>query len=210
MKINNINRAIVCIEDCKIFYSFADAAAHYNVHPANFSNFFAGRQKSIKGRTFRYATEDEVVRPIKDVIIQEQARITANGARSSGNCEPCVCISDGAVFASMVDAAEHYNLTPTQISYACKAVGRTAGGRKFCKMSDLYLHIAEFREAIAKSKSYDILLRKENTRKELVAEINTRQEEICAIEFKMNEMARQLEEARESLEQARVRLQNCD
>ena len=212
MKIDNIinkrNKPIVCIEENKVFYSFADAGVCYGVHPSNFTNYFAGKQKTIKGRHFRYANEDEVMRPVKDVTIQEEAHVTANGIRTSGNCEPCVCITDGAVFASMSDASEHYELTPAQISYACKEVGRTAGGRKFCKMSDLYLHIAEFREAIAKSKSYDVLIKKENDRKDLVIEINNRQEEIYAIEFKMNEMARQLEEARAGLEQARVRLQN--
>lgn len=212
MKINNIisgrNKPIVCIEENKIFYSCADAAAYYGVHFSNFSNYFSGKQNTVKGRHFRYAKEDEIMRSVKDVTIQEEAHITANGIRSNGNCEPCVCISDGSVFASMVDAAEYYGFNISQISYACKGVGRTTGGLKFCKMSDLYLHIHEFREAIDKSKSYDILIKKENTRKDLVAEINNWQEEVFEIELKMNEMNKQLEEARASLENARIRLQN--
>ena len=70
------------------------------------------------------------------------------------------------------------------------------------------MHLPELREAINKSKSYDLLVERENMRKEIVAKIDTKQEEVTAIEFKMNEMAKQLAEAKASLEMARVELQN--
>lgn len=206
--INKRNRPIVCIEENRVFYSIADASAHYEISVNSIHNVLSGKQSITKGHAFRYADEDEIMRNVKDITIQEEAHVTANGTRKGGNCEPCVCISDGMCFASMADAAEYYGASMSQISYACKGVGRTAVGRKFCKMSDLYLHIHEFREAIDKSKSYDILIKKENGRKDLIAEINARQEEICSIESKMKEMARQLNEARDNLEMARYRLEN--
>lgn len=212
MKINNIingnNKPIVCIEDSKIFYSVRDAASHYGICESYLSTVLNNGRNKVKGHTFRYATEEEVARMVKDVTIQEEAHVTANGTRTNGNCDPCMCLDDGAIYASLVDAAEHYNLSPSQVSYACKVTGRTAGGYSFCKLSDLNQHLPELREAINKSKSYDLLVAKENSRKEMVAVINARQSEVDAIEAQMNDMARRLEEARASLEQARVDLQN--
>lgn len=210
MKINNIERkhAIVCINDNKVFYSVADAVAYYPVSRSGIYNVLGGKQSTIRGYGFRYADADEIMRAVKDVTVQKESHVTANGTRKNGNCEPCVCITDGMCFSSLADAAEYYGLNQSSITYACKEVGRTTGGYKFCKMSDLYLHIHEIREAIDKSKSYDILIKKENDRKNLVAEINARQEEIFSIEFKMKEMEKQLDEARMNLETARIRLES--
>lgn len=212
MKINNIingnNKIIVCVEDNKIFYSVKDAAAHYGINSNYISTVLNNGRNKAKGHTFRYATEEEVVRAVKDVTIHEEASTTANGTRTNGNCDPVMCITEGMYFASMTDAAEHYGITQSQISYACKAIGRTAGGKTFCKISDLHLHLPELREAINKSKSYDLLVERENMRKEIVAKIDNKQEEVHAIEFKMNEMARQLAEAKAGLEAARVELQS--
>lgn len=212
MKINNIingnNKPIVCVEDGKIFYSVRDAASHYGICESYLSTVLNNGRNKVKGHTFRYATEEEIARMVKDVTVQEEARVTANGTRTNGNCDPCMCLTDGSIYASLTDAAEKYNLATSQISYACKAPGRTAGGYSFCKLSDLNMHLPELREAINKSKSYDLLVAKENSRREMVAVINARQEEVDAIEAQMNDMARRLEEARTSLEQARVELQN--
>lgn len=212
MKINNIingsNKVIVCVDEDKIFYSIKDAAAHYGITRAWLSKVLSNGCNKIKNHTFRYATEEEIARVVKDVTIQEEADVTANGTRTNGNCDPVMCISEGMYFASMTDAAEHYGVSQSQISYACKAVGRTAGGNTFCKISDLHMHLPELREAINKSKSYDLLVERENMRKEIVAKIDTKQEEVTAIEFKMNEMAKQLADAKASLEMARVELQN--
>ena len=210
MEINNIinkrGRPVVCIEENRIFYSIADAGAYYGINPCNISQVLIGRQKTAKKRTFRYANENEIARPVKSVTVQKEAIVTANGTRTNGNCEPCICITDGMYFSSMADAAEHYGLAPHQITYACKEVGRTTSGKVFCKMSDLHLHLHEIRNAINKSQAYDILVAKENARRELVAEINTRQDEISAIERKMDEMAQQLERAKLNLEIAKAKL----
>ena len=212
MKINDImnnrNSAIVCTNENKLFYKVADASAHYGICKASIQRVLSGKLKSTKGHHFRYATEEEIMRSVKDVTIQEEASTSANGTRTSGNCDPVMCITEGMYFASMVDAAEYYGIAASMISRACGEVGRTTKGMKFCKISDLSLHLPELREAISKSKAYDLLVQRENMRKEIVAKIDNKQEEVCAIEFKMNEMAKQLAEAKASLEAARVELQS--
>jgi len=207
MEIKNIkNSAIVCINDNKIFYRVPDAVAYYRISRTGIYNVLGGKQKTIKGYAFRYANENEFARPVKSVTVQKEAEVTANGTRTNGNCEPCMCISDGMYFSSMADAAEHYEMTLSQISYACSEVGKTAAGKTFCKISDLHLYMTEIRNAINKSNAYDILIAKENARKELVTEFIARQDEISSLEIKMKEMAQQLERAKTSLEAARAKL----
>ena len=147
MKINNIinskNKPVICIEEDKLFYSIADAAAHYSINNTCVSKVLAGKYSHAGHHTFRYATEEEIMRAVKDVTIQEEASTTANGTRTNGNCEPCMCITDGMYFASMVDAAEHYGVAPSQISKACSTGGKAAG-HIFCTQIPMYSKVFLF------------------------------------------------------------------
>ena len=70
----------------------------------------------------------------------------------------------------------------------------------------VHLYLAEIRNAINKSNAYDILIAKENARKELVTEFITRQDEINSLELKLKEISQQLEKAKTSLDAARAKL----
>ena len=215
-------KAVMCMEDNQIFNSIKEASQYYGLNQSNICGVLAGVRKHTGGHTFRYVdnngtpveiNQPDVVikvnnepKPIelkRHVTLQKEATIEANGTRDNGNCKSVMCITDGKSFASMTDAAEHYGIATSQISYACSEKGRTAAGKQFCKFSDLYLYIPEISKAINDQTAYDILLEKENARKAMKANIVQLEEEAYAIELKMNEV-------KQALEQAKMELANFD
>ena len=209
-------KAIKCIEDGQIFNSVKQAAEYYGVYAQNISHVITGRRKHTGNHTFCYVDvedkHDVVVvvnnepKPVefkRHITVQKEATFEAHGRRDNGNCKSILCITDGLPFASMVDAAEYYGITISQISYACKEKGRTAGGKQFCKFEDLYLYIPEINDAINKKNKYTVLIEKENKRKELVNNIRECEESVRYAEA-------MLVEAKRALELAEIELANFD
>jgi hypothetical protein len=206
---NKKNKPVKCIETDTIYNSTSEAARAFGCSHDLISCNCRGKVKTAKGMHFEFINQPDVVIHVKEepkpielkrhVTIQKEAVIEANGTRDNGNCKSVMCITDGKSFASMVDAAEHYGVATSQISYACKEKGRTAAGKQFCKFSDLYLYIPEISKAINDQTAYDILLEKENTRKAMIANVSKLEEEAYAIELKMNEVKQALEQAKMEL-----------
>ena len=206
-------KKVKCKETGDIFNSATEASDRFKVHKTTIVSACNGRLKTVKGMHFCYLDDNnnpvEVDQPtkadkpkrIKEVTVQKEAIMTAEGKRDGGNCEPCMCITDGLCFTSMTDAAEHYGITVAQISYACKMPGRKAAGREFCSTKDIRLHLNRFSDAINKANAYDILMEKDRMRKEIIAKVDAAQDEVCAIELKLCE-------AKQALEQARMELAN--
>lgn len=206
-------KPIICLETNETFPSISMAAKHYNMSGNLIGRMLLGKCAHAKGMHFQFVDQPDVVihvnneaKPVeikRHVTLQKEAIIEANGIRDNGNCKSIMCITDGKSFASMTDAAEHYGISPSQISYACKVKGRTADGKQFCKFSDLYLYIPEISKAINDQTAYDILLERENIRKEMIANVSKCEDEVYIIELKLNE-------AKKALEQAKMELANFD
>ena len=204
-------RAIKCNEDGNTFCSILDAARYYHIHHGNIWAVLNGKRNHTNNLTFCYINGNEnfanVAQSInepkpkrtKEVTVQKEAIMTAEGKRDGGNCEPCMCITDGLCFTSMTDAAEHYGVNVCQISYACKVPGRKAAGREFCSTKDIRLHLNRFSDAINKANAYDILVEKERVRKELIADVDKCQDDVYAIEMKLHEAKQALEKAQHAL-----------
>jgi hypothetical protein len=206
-------KVVMCKETGEIFNSATEAAKRFNVHISALTGACTGRQKTLKGMHFCYLDNEnnpiEIEQPvkadkpkrIKEVTIQKEAIMTAEGKRDGGNCEPCMCITDGLCFTSMTDAAEHYGINVYQISYACKVPGRKAAGREFCSTKDISLHLNRFSEAINKANAYDILMEKDRMKREIIAKVDACQDNVLTMELKLCE-------AKQALEQARMELAN--
>ena len=67
------------------------------------------------------------------------------------NAKPVLCISDGKVYASGIDAAIAYGLHFTNISQACRGKIKTTGGRQFCFVEDVKAKILDVGNTIAKA-----------------------------------------------------------
>jgi hypothetical protein len=213
IRTNKRNKYVKCIETGAIYKSTTDAAKAHNCHQTLISMNCRGSLKSAKGMHFEFVNQPDVVinannesKPIefkRHITVQKEATFEANGSRDNGNCKSILCITDGIPFASMSDAAEHYGIAPSQISYACKEKGRTAVGKQFCKFEDLYLYIPEINDAINKKNEYGVLIERENKRKELLNNIKECESNVRSIEA-------MLIEAKQALEQASIALANFD
>lgn len=211
IRIDKRNKPIKCIETGAIYKNATEAAKDFNCSRTTISANCCGRLNTAMGMHFEFIDKPDVVvsennetRPVefkKHITVQKEAILEAHGKRDNGNCKSILCITDGLPFASMVDAAEYYGIAKSSISYACREKGRTAGGKQFCKFSDLYLYIPEINDAINKKNEYDILIERENKRKELVSNIGKCEENVCSIEA-------MLIEAKRALEQAKIELAN--
>lgn len=204
-------KAVMCKETGEIFNSTVEAAKCYHVTHGAIASACRGLLKTVKGMHFCYmdnnnnpievSQPDKVNKPkrIKDITVQKEAVIEAEGKRDNKNCKFVMCITDGKYFTSVLDAAEHYNITPCMISRACNGVVKSTNGKQFCFLKDIPLYLKEISNAINKSNAYDILVEKERLRKELIADVDKCQDDVYAIEMKLCEAKQALEKAQHAL-----------
>ena len=72
---------------------------------------------------------------MKNITIQNEATIKAEGKRNSKNCKPVICIETGEVFSSSADAAEKVGVHFSVMSAVCTGKIRTCKGMHFCYMN---------------------------------------------------------------------------
>lgn len=142
------------------------------------------------------------------ITIQEKATLNVIGKRRSKNCEPVICVDELLPFNSVLDAAEHYDASPSNISMCCNGKQQTCKGHVFCFVKDLYKHLDLIMELSRKAKEYDIIIAKETERKALAEKVDEQRKEVMSFEFKMHELQRQFEEAKANLASAETDLQN--
>ena len=72
---------------------------------------------------------------MKKINIQNEANINVKGEHTSKNAKPVICVDNGMVFASMLDAAEYAGVTnPTMVMHL-QGKTRTCSGKHFCYLS---------------------------------------------------------------------------
>lgn len=209
-RIDKRTKAIICLEDNKLFYSMTEAENYYELGRGSISNVLKGRCKTTGGLHFRYATEEEIPAIKKNITVQREAFITGEGKRTNGNCNAVLCIDTGEIFSSGTDAAEKFGVTQANMSRACRNKGSKTAGRRFCYIKDIDEHIDSISNAINKANAYDILVARDATRKELIATVDQKREAVDIIEYKLCELQKELEEAKRNLVSAEHDLRNFD
>ena len=105
---------VICIDDGTEFPSVSAAADFYGVTGINISLVCRRLLPSIGSRRFAFQkTSKEIVR----------------GPRPAG--KPILCIDDGTMFSSTVEAAAHYGLITQNIYGVLHGRRKTCGGRRF-------------------------------------------------------------------------------
>lgn len=69
------------------------------------------------------------------INIQNEANINAKGAHTSKNAKPVVCLDNGKVFTSMLDAADYAGVTNSTMVVHLQGKTRTCAGKHFCYLS---------------------------------------------------------------------------
>lgn len=59
------------------------------------------------------------------------------------NSKPVYCITDGKIYASVLDAAIAENVDISCISMACRGKSKVSKGKRWCFVRELHMHITE-------------------------------------------------------------------
>lgn len=198
-KIDKRTKTVVCIEDNKLFYSMAEAENYYGLSRSSVYNVLSGRCKSAGGKHFRYATEEEIPTVKKNITVQTEEIIAGVGKRTNGNCNAVLCIDTGEIYSSCSDAAEAHGASAGNMSKACRTKGSRVAGKRFCYIKDINTYIDSISSAINKANAYDLIIAKENARKELIANVDKCKDVLYTLELKMCEATKALAEAEAKL-----------
>ena len=72
---------------------------------------------------------------MKKINIQNEADIKAEGQFTSKRCKPVICVDNGKVFTSMLDAADYAGVANPSMVAHLQGKTRTCGGKHFCYLS---------------------------------------------------------------------------
>ena len=72
---------------------------------------------------------------MKTINIHGEANIKAEGKFNSRRCKPVICLDNGNVFTSMLDAAEYAGVSNPTMVVHLQGKTRTCAGKHFCYLS---------------------------------------------------------------------------
>ena len=109
------------------------------------------------------------------INIRKASNIKVVGHHINGNSKPVFCITDGSVYASVIDAAEKTSSSPGTMSAAVTGKIKTCKGKRYCFVSDIMVHLDEISTNInirnEKVAAYDAMVAKHNAAKEAEAKL---------------------------------------
>lgn len=133
------------------------------------------------------------------IEIKKAAHVSAIGNHINRNSKPVFCITDGAVYASVIDASEKIGVDPSAMSNAVRGKTGTCKGKRYCFVANVMEHLDEIAENIKirneKVAAYDAMLAEQTAKKEA-------QENLAKHKAKCEELREQLEKEMELLKEA--------
>lgn len=105
------------------------------------------------------------------INIRRATNVTATGRHVNKNSKPVFCITDGAVYASVSDAAESLKVDNSTMSCAVTGKSKTCKGKRYCFISDVMEYLDEISENLRirneKVVAYDAMVAKSEAAKNL-------------------------------------------
>lgn len=133
------------------------------------------------------------------INIRRATNVTAVGYHTNGNSKPVFCITDGAVYASVTDAAEKIGVDPSTMSSAVTGKTGNCKGKRYCFVANVMEHLDEISENLKnrneKIAAYDAIIAEQNAKKEA-------QEKLAKHKAKCEELRAKLEKEMALLAQA--------
>lgn len=69
------------------------------------------------------------------INIQNEANINAMGEHTGKNAKPVICLDNGQVFTSMIDAATYANVATSSMVFHLQGKSKACKGKHFCYLS---------------------------------------------------------------------------
>lgn len=92
---------------------------------------------------------------MKNINIQNEANINAEGKLNYYRCKPVICIETGEVFTSVTDAAEKMGVLPNNMSVHLNGKTRTIHGKHFCYLSRVTESLDTIMERLRKTSAME-------------------------------------------------------
>ena len=133
------------------------------------------------------------------INIRRATNVKAVGHHINGNSKPVFCITDGAVYASVIDAAEKTGATQSTMSAAVTGKIKTCKGKRYCFVANVMEHLDEISTNInvrnEKVKAYDAIIAKENAKKEAAERLAKHQARYAKLRAELEKEERLMQEA---------------
>lgn len=198
-----IMKKVYCIETDKTYRSAVEVEREMGIDSTIVSKVCNGKLKSAHGFHFRFANESEIASMLetedKDITVSLPKVVKGKGKRTNGNTNPVICLDNGNIYTSGIDAAEQNDIAPSQMSTVCRDEGRTAKGKQFCYVKDLHLRLNKISDALSKQNAYNALLEKEAERKRLRGMIADYKGDIDRLSMELEDLYDKLAEAIQTL-----------
>ena len=104
-------RAVVCLDDGKIYPSVADAARVYGADIGTMVRVCQRKKSTVKGRVFRY--DGDHLGGVAESVAVKAARTRTSEKR------PVVCLNDNMLFETKKIAAEFYGIGTNTVARSC-------------------------------------------------------------------------------------------
>lgn len=148
------------------------------------------------------------------IIMTHESTINAIGKQRNANRKEVFCITDGKIYASVVDAAETIGVTGAAISRHLTGIAHTCTGKKFCFAKDVAEHLEEISESMQnRQKMYeDVVSESAKTYSENVelrAENDHLRSELYVVQEELNALRKELAKYKER-EQKRQRIKELE
>lgn len=187
-----IMKKVYCIETNKTYNSIAEAARETGARLDCISKVCLGQTKTAHNMHFQFAASETISISAtettatevdeREIIVSLPKAIKGKGKHHNGNTNPVLCLTDGKLYTSALDAAEQNSVHRSQMSMVCRGILKTAKGKQYCYIKDLPMHLDRISETISKESKYNELLAKEAERKylkNLLAEYKQRLHELA-------------------------------
>ena len=89
------------------------------------------------------------------INIQNEAVISGTGEHYNGNCKPVVCVDNGMVFSSVIDAAKYAKSTVSLMSNTCRGYGKTCKGKRYCFLNKALEQLDPVMERLREASGYE-------------------------------------------------------
>lgn len=126
-------KKIVCLNDGKVFESIKAAAKFYGVLRHRISTILKEKEISAKGFFFSYYSDSLLDEKNRKALLEKKKTLKKFSKFNSSSVvsKPVICINDGHIYCSALEAARHYNISDGSIRNSCNGKTKSIIGLHF-------------------------------------------------------------------------------
>jgi group I intron endonuclease len=132
-RVDQSYKKIICLNDGNVFNAIKSAAEFYKILKHRISTVLKEKEISVNGLCFSYFSEGLLIEENRKKILEERLnrKKFAKFNSSSVLSKPVICVNDGIVYCSALEASRHYNISDGSIRNSCAGKTKSKIGLHF-------------------------------------------------------------------------------